>query len=249
MILIDVHEDNVTKKAKNTDLTAHFQRMGVAVEPASLPYNDAFFEGKGPKGTIGVGIERKRLHDMMDCIDTNRFNMQRAGMKMMNAVSILIVEGHWKPHENGLLMEGFSGGMSFGFFGGRGRHQMYAKLRRYLFSVSLAGVIVCYTRDPFHTAYDINEWYQYFQKDWDKHTALMEMQKVAIPTLTDVKPPLVRRWARDLDGIGDKLSAEAARVFKTPIALATADEQRWLRVPGVGVKQAQKIVKAVQGWK
>lgn len=230
------------------DLIPYIKKYGVAVDKAELKWGDAAFEGNGPDGTIMVGIERKRLHDMLSCIDDNHYSAeQKVGMKQMYAVSILMVEGHWKPHDgNGLLMEGFNSGMNFGYCAPRGRRIMYAKLRRYLFSVALAGVIVCYTRDPGHTAYDIVEWFHYFQKRWKDHTGLLEPTKVNIPHLLG-KPSLTRRWAHDLEGVGVKYSLDAERLFKKPYALATADESEWLKIPGVGVKTAQSIVREIMG--
>lgn len=232
----------------SADLIPHIQRIGIRCDKSPLQYGDAAFEGRGPLGTIAVGIERKRLHDMLNCIDDARYTgHQRIGMKQMYQVSVLIIEGHWKPHDgDGMLMEGFSGGISWGYCRYRTQRTMYAKLYRYLISVALSGVIVTYSRDPFHTAFNITEWFQYFQKNWQGHTSLQEMQKIAIPTLNQ-KPSLVRKWAADLDGIGVKLSEDAEKLFKTPIKLAQADESEWLRIPGVGVKTAQQVVKEVWG--
>ena len=50
-----------------------------------------------------------------------------------------------------------------------------------------------------------------------------------------------------MEGIGVKLSLDAERVFKKAGRLAAADETEWLKVPGVGVKTAQSIVREV--WK
>jgi ERCC4-type nuclease len=230
-------------------LVGHIKRIGVQVELTQLQYGDVAFEGKGPDGTIMVGIELKKLHDILNCIDDSRYNMQRVGMKQMYQVSALYVEGHWKPHDSsGLLMEGFNGGVSFGYCKHRTGRTMYAKLRRYLYSVSLSGVLVCHCRDAFHTAYDICELFHYFQKRWTDHTSLLETQKLNIPALTR-RPTLCRKWAADLTDIGVKLSLDAERHFRTPIQLANADEKDWLRIPGVGVKTAQQIVREIMGAK
>lgn len=245
MILLD------SRGGQNQDyintLIGHVRKIGVSIETTQLQFGDVAFEGKGPDGTIMVGIELKKLHDILNCIDDSRYNMQRIGMKNMYQVSALYVEGHWKPHDgNGLLMEGFNGGVSFGYCKHRTGRPMYAKLRRYLYSVSLSGVLVCHTRDAFHTAYDICELFHYFQKKWQDHTSLLETQKLNIPQLAR-KPTLVRKWAADLSDVGVKLSMEAERHFRKPITLATADESEWLKLPGVGVKTAQQIVREIWG--
>lgn len=248
MILIDVNEETDLKKKKNLELIPHIQKLGVSVEKSALEYGDAAFEGMSPQGSILIGVERKRLHDMLNCIDDSRYTgHQRIGMAQMYGVSILIIEGHWRPHDTGgFLMEGFSGGYTWGFCKNKSQRVMYSKLYRYLVSVALSGVIITYSRDPFHTAFNIVELFHYFQKR--DHTALMEMQKFNIPTL-NMKPTLTRKWANDLEGIGTKISALAERNFKSPLALANADESEWLRIPGVGVKTAQSIVREIWGTK
>lgn len=219
---------------------------------ATLLFGDVCFEGNGPHGQMMVGIEMKRIHDMLNCIDDARYSAhQRVGMSQMYKVSILNVQGYWRAHDqSGMLMEGKidKEGKLVWFYcrPNDGRNVMYSKLRRYLFSVSLSGVHVTYTRDIVHTAIDIVEWYHYFQKRWKDHTSLMEMQKLNIPSLTG-KPSLVRRWAADLDGIGVKFSDDAAKLFKKPITLATSDEMDWLRIPGIGVKTAQDIWREIHG--
>lgn len=251
MILVDPRDGNKesSKRGMLPELVAPIRALHVPCEPSHLIFADACFEGRGPLGTVLVGVERKRLHDMLNCIDDARYNAQRVGMKNMYDVSVLMIEGHWKPHdETGHMMEGFSGGMAWGYMKPAGRRVMYNKLFRYLISVQLSGVIVSYSRDLHHTAFNIVEFYHYFQKPWTGHTSLLEMQKFAIPTL-NAKPSLVRKWANDIDGIGTKYSEEAEKLFKTPIKLATSDEMDWLKIKGIGVPTAQSVTKQIWGLK
>lgn len=236
-----------------TELRDMIRRRGVPCDRSPLLFGDVCFEGNGPHGTMLIGIEMKKIHDMLNCIDDARFSAhQRTGMSQMYKVSILNIQGYWRAHdESGLLMEGFlnrDGELKWAYCRPAGRTVMYSKLRRYLFSVSLSGVHVTYTRDIVQTSIDIVEWYWYFQKRWKDHTALLEMQKLNIPSLTG-KPPLVRRWAADLEGIGVKFSDDAAKLFKKPITLATSDEMDWLRIPGIGVPTAQSIWREIHGVK
>lgn len=238
--------------------------QGIACEKSHLPYADACFEGHGPEGLVGVGVERKRISDIIACIDDGRFTgHQRLGMAQMYKFLFLIIEGYWRPDTtNGILMEGHpkrDGTLVWSPYRPGGRVVMYRKLRRYLFSMSLGGVIVCYSRDIHQTAYDICELYHWFQKRWLDHKSLLAMhrgyfwqqdgrtdQLMAIPTMSR-KPSLVRRWAAELKGVGVSLSEDAERVFKTPMALATADELDWLRIPKIGIAKAQSIVKEIGG--
>lgn len=249
MIAVDYRKGG-EKGDKNTpqQLVDLIKRIGVHAELSDLQFGDFAFEGRGPLGTISVGIERKTLHDMLNCIDDARLaGHQLVGMKQMYTVRVVLLEGHWKPHDGeGFLMEGFNGGTSWGYCRYRSQRTLYSKLYRYLISLQLSGAIVVFSRDLFHTAYNVTEWYHYFQKKWDGHTALQELQKVNIPTL-NFKPSLTRLWANDLSGVGMKMSELAERHFKTPIRLANADETEWLKLPGIGVKTAQSIVREIQG--
>lgn len=241
----------VSHEKSSAELKPYISALGIPCEVSPLPFGDACFEGCGPEGRIGVGIERKKLHDMLGCIDDARYTgHQRIGMKSMYQVSILLLEGLWIPHDRtGVLMEGFfdrGGKLCWCECKYRAGRVMYSKLRRYLYSVSLSGVQVCYTRNLLHSAYDIHEWYHYFQKPWHTHTSLLEMQKFHIPTL-NAKPSLVRMWANDLGDVGIVKSEAAERLFRKPITLANADETDWMKIPGIGVKTAQSIVRQVWG--
>lgn len=242
----------VDQRKGSIELLPHLQRFAqsIDVEKSHLEFGDVAFEGKGPDGTLAIGVERKTLHDMLNCIDDARYaGHQRPGMKQLYDLSILMVEGMFKPHDpDGFLMEGFNGGMSWGYCKYRSQRVMYAKLYRYLMSVQLSGVFVTYSRDIIQTAFNVCEWYHYFQKAWDQHISMREMHRIAMPSLI-ARPPLARRWAKELDGIGVKLAEQASRVFKTGLELAEADEREWLRVPGVGVKTAQQIYREVRGLK
>jgi ERCC4-type nuclease len=247
-ILIDYKKGAEKKTNTPQEMVNIINRLGVKAEISDLPFGDVCFEGRGPKGSITIGIERKTLHDMLNCIDDARLaGHQVIGMKDLYDVRIVLLEGHWKAHDpEGWLMEGFNGGTSWGHCRYRSQRQLYSKLYRYLISLSLGGMIVFYSRDLWHTCYNVVEAYHYFQKRFDDHTSMQEIQKVSIPTM-NFKPSLTRRWAHDLEDVGLKISELAERHFQTPIRLANADESEWLRIPGIGVKTAQKIVREIWG--
>lgn len=244
MILVDYREK--PGKRDKEELRAAIQRVGVKTEKEALLFGDIAFEGNGPKGPIMVGIERKRLTDMLTCIDDARYNQQRLGMRSMYQVSYLIIEGYWRPHDpKGTLMESKDGSSWWEFKPG-GRPVMYHKLRRYLFSVQQSGVEILYPRDLFQTAFDVCELFHYYQKPWSSHTSLLHKQILNIPSLIG-EPDLLRRWLAELPHIGVKKMELAARLFKTPQAVANASVLEWMAVPGIGAQSAQDIVNAIEG--
>lgn len=249
----------------SAELRDIIRRYGVNCERQELDYADACFEGNGPDGQVLIGIERKKIDDILKCVDTGRLSGHQAvGMRRMYRFKFVLVEGVWKPDtRTGLLLEERVKPDRTVFWSyqrpGGGR-VMYAKLRRFLFSVQMSGIPVIYTRDIAHTCYDIVELYHWFQKRWREHTSMEQMHRgyswqhetkhheelMVIPSISR-KPPLVRRWAAELDGVGVKLSADAQRIFRTPLDLANADEGDWVRIPGVTMPHAKKIVKQIIG--
>lgn len=248
------------------ELQSLIRKQGINCDKTHLDSADACFEGQGPEGTVLVGIERKRLQDALDCIDTGRLGgFQLPKMRRMYKFRFVVIEGQWKPDRSGVLLEAHVQADHKVYWGDQrygGKRVMYAKLRRYLFSITMAGAHVLYTTDIAHTAYDICELYHWFAKPWRQHTSMQQMytgyawdaevkqseELVMIPTL-DRRPSLVRRWAASLDGIGVKLSADAERVFRTPRALADADEADWLNIPSMTMKSATDLVKQITGRK
>jgi len=237
----------IDSRVGSAELLPPIKRLGVHAELTQLEFGDVCFEGKGPKGIISIGIERKTIHDMLNCIDDARYVAhQRPGMMNMYDKSLLVIEGVWAagsgPNWEGLLITNKGAGWFPLVY--RSQRVMYSKLYRYLLSVSLSGVIITYSMTLEHTAVNICNCYHYFQKKWENHTSLLETQKLAIPDMRG-KPSLVRRWAAQLTGVGVKHSIDAERLFKKASSLAQADELDWLRVPGIGVKTAQNIVKEI----
>lgn len=258
MILVD-------RAVGSFELQSLIQRFGVQCEKTGLDSADAVFEGFGPEGQTLIGVERKKIQDALDCVETGRLGgFQLPKMRKTYKFCFVIIEGVWKPDtRHGFLLRQIDKGDGRPWWsekGHGGRIEKYSKLRRYLFSLTMAGAHVLYTRDITHTAYDICELYHWFSKPWDKHTSMQQMysgywwdrqtghseELMMIPTISG-KPSLVRRWAACLDGIGVKMSADVERVFTTPRALANADEDELMKVPGVGLKTAGDIVRQILG--
>ncbi len=235
----------------SVELLPYLRQLHVPVDITTLEFGDAAFEGKGPGGHVLIGLERKTLHDFLQCIDDSRYaGHQRPGMAAFYNHSYLIIEGKWTvgtpPYYAGVLLEQKKEGWVPLRY--RTQRVMYAKLRRYLFSVGLGGVQILYTQDKFHTAQDIVEAYHYWQKPWEGHTSLRETHKLNLPTLQR-RPSLTRLWASAIDGIGVQKGEDAERLFRSPLELAMADEAAWLKVPHVGVKTAQRVVRQIRGGK
>ncbi len=241
MILVD-------SRVGSRELLPLIKQLGVKAELSELEYGDFCCNGNGPKGQICIGIERKTLSDILQCIDDARYAAyQRPGMARMYDKSILMIEGSWRPREDGILMELFRG-LKWGECRYRSQRVMYSKLYRYLLSMTMGGVIITYSRDMEHTAFNVCEIFHYFSKKWEDHTSLIELQTLNIPDMRG-KPTLVRKWAAQITGVGVKLSQEAETYFKKPLVLANSSESDWIKLPQVGAKTAMQIIREIRGVK
>ncbi len=249
MILIDTRDGpDKTHRIRN-EMLSNIRGLGVLANLQTIPSGDFCFDGYGENGAMTIGIERKSLHDMLNCIDDGRYNMQRAKMGQMFGATLLIVEGVWSVNKAGFMMEqaiNDRGVAYWKFCNQRSKPILYSKLHNYLIGVGLSGVVTTLTRDLYHTCVSVVNTFHYFQKRWQDHTSLLQKQTLNLPSLSG-RPSLVRRWAAEIEGVGVKYSEEAERLFKTPIRLATSDELAWLKIEGIGVKTAQKIIKEIGG--
>lgn len=248
MILLDPRDGPKAQTSK--EIQSYIRKMNVMCDrDHQIEYGDAAFEGNGPEGRILIGVERKTLSDLMNCIEDARYSdKQKQGMKKMYKKSYLMVEGEWGPStgngDKGLLMEKKYGKWSYFYY--RNRPIAYSTVYRYLLSVGMCGVDIQYAKSIEHTAQNLVEMFHYWQKKWANHTAMLDVHHIELPQLMG-KPKLVRKWASDIEGLGIKYSLAAAKIFKTPIKLATSDEMDWLKIDGIGVATAQKIVREING--
>lgn len=246
MILID-------DRTGSKELIVPLNKLGIPTCTLRLEYGDACFEGNGPEGVVSIGVERKALSDMLNCIDDARYSAtQLPGMKALYNLSFLCVEGRWEPQYvkdagAGIIYTAKDSGSWYPYTPFRGaRPVLYAKLYRYLLSLQLAGVMITLSHNLYHTAYNIAEIYQYFQKPWKRHNALREVQKIHLPTMTG-NASLTHRWAANLDGVGVELSESADSHFNSAYDMANADESDWIRVSSrIGARRAMDIVKQIR---
>lgn len=244
MILVDDRE-KLGRDTGPIELHRLIKANGVPCEKSRIEYGDICFEGNGPNGKILIGIERKTLHNMLNCIDDSQYSAhQRPGMNIMYQKSFLLIEGHWRQHEDGWLMEGFNDGSSWGYCKYKGSRVLYSKLYRYLLSVSMSGVTVIYSRNLTQTAYNACEMYHWFQKSWNNHSSLLSTQTLAVPGL-DMQPSLVRKVAAQISNLGTKLSIEAEKRFKTTYRMINSSESDWMSIPKIGAKTAQQIIREI----
>jgi len=236
------------------ELARYFHPFGINPTRTKLEFGDFAFEGNGPNGKVTVGIERKRIEDLLDSMTSKRLSgHQLLGMSDLYDYGYLIVEGIWKPGQHGELLIGKPGGWNT-------KQTPYRAIDNYLATLELrAGMMIRRTAQPEETVFVVVDLYRYWtEKLWKEHRSHEEIYapgseqnsihgrrlKLMGRNLT-VAQKTAENIACQLPGI-DRRARTVASFFKyrsTHIVNAGVDE--WIAA-GIGKGTAEKIVKAVR---
>ena len=224
---------------------------------ARLEYGDAAFVGNGTDDTpILVGIEIKRLNDVLQCIGNGRFiGHQLPGLVNSFNAQYLIVEGAYRRGRDGELMIPRNHSWMPVTLGRRGF--LYRDFEGWLTTIeTMSGVRVRRTdgrRETVSTIMDLHHWWT--EKEYDRHRGLCQFDNSQdfAPML---KPGLVRRVAAQLPGISWVRSHHVAAEFGSVLEMALAGERDWAAIKwktpegrnqGLGAVTARKVVAAIRG--
>jgi ERCC4-type nuclease len=232
-----------------------FRPYGVRVAKTKLDFGDVDFFGNGPQGLSSIVIERKVIQDLITSMYRRRLSgHQLPGMTENYDFCYLIVEGIWRPGEDGAL-EMFNGDGNW--TRGYGRPIPYRAVDNYLATLELqGGVIYRRTATPRETVACVMDLYYYWtEKQWREHRAHAQVyvpDGYTEPTgrrlrLAPREVSLVERVAMQLPGV-DTLGKDAADRFMTVEDMVRADQRDWEEVRGIGKVKAKKIVEAPR-WK
>ncbi len=241
----------VDPRAGSKTLIKPLKKLGLKVQVETLDFGDVCFMGNGPDGPVQVGIEHKRVEDVLDCIKTGRFaSHQLPGLIDNYGVVILLVQGRWRADKaNRLVIEKPGSYREAARFWARphGRKEwLYRHLEHWLASIQFQGGIhVARAEDAEASALYIRALYSWWTvKEWDEHSTLKVFNESgAVPM---VKPTVAAKVAKAVTGIGWDKAHAAARHFRTPEVMTRACANDWAKVPGIGKELARRAVRAMQ---
>lgn len=144
--------------------------IGVVVE--RLEYGDCMFEGSGENGSCVVGVERKRLQDLVNSMVERRLSgSQLRGMYKTYDYIFLVAEGIWRRGKGGEIEELRGREWRPFFSASTKRAVMYRQLAAYLTTLELrGGVRVRRTERASDTAaLYVDLWHWFNDKDWAEH--------------------------------------------------------------------------------
>ena len=226
--------------------------LGPTALAIPVPFGDVCFFGASDTGDpLRIVVERKRISDMANSVIGGRYlyQAQRAHEAGFD-VLVLIVEGQMRPSpdDGSVEVPGWDAAT-----GRKGWKQLvpaisYSRFDQYLTELDyIAGIMVKRSRDVRETAAMVKALWLNFQTPPSRHHSLRRIYTAPVDHALLVRPSLVRRVAKELDGIGWERSADVARRFPTVKAMADADVSDWESIPGVGKKVAMRAVSSIRG--
>lgn len=232
------------------DLAHYFAAWRIPYKLTRLEYGDVAFTGNGPNGMdIPIGIEVKKVRDVLNCITDGRFaGHQLPGLVENYARIWLVVEGAYTvDHSTGLLVS--RRGRRLEPVACGTRQFMYRDLSNWLTTIEIkTGIRIRRTSGRVETARvcaDLHSWWT--NKAWDEHRSHLAFDEPFPDHVPLVRPNLVRRVAKELVGIGWKKSGAVAGKFTSVRAMCRAREKDWIEIEGIGEGLAGKIVAELDG--
>jgi ERCC4-type nuclease len=240
MLLID-------SRIGSQDLAPVLKSFGVPVDLCTLDYGDCAFIGNGAEGRpVPVGIELKKLNDILNCVTTGRFSgHQLPGLVQTYDEVWLVIEGIYRPHPRDGVLETLSGGHWVSVKQGT-RTWMYRDLEHFLTTIEIkGGVRLRRSTDRAETARIVAGLYAWWQKDYIEHRAHLAMNRAHRDTALLTKPSFKFEVAACMPGLGYMKAGCAAGHFGSVREMVNAEEPEWRAIPGVGKVLATRIVNAV----
>lgn len=227
-----------------------------SVTSQRLLCGDICFDGQGPKGLSSIGIERKRLGDMLNSMRSGRYSGgQLPAMLSFYDHCYLFIEGLYRCGPTGDLeylqtrAHPLANALGGGWCPYRLGNQVirYTELDHFISTLqSHTPVRVRTSATDYETCAQIISLYTHYQDPWDSHHA-HESIHVPQSMVTIGKAGLVRKWAADLSGIGWQRSGAVAAKFRTGLELAQAGPEEWATIPGIGKTLAHRAFDQIRG--
>ena len=245
---------SIDRRKGSAELAPLFDGLHVPYQVEELPFGDFSFVGNGVKGPGLIGVERKRIGDLINSMCDGRLvGHQLPGMFEYFDHSYLIVEGVLRPEPTtGILQQGVEdkrGAMWWKDITLGRRRFMWRDLDGFLTTVEHSRVKVRRTDSSWMTAHTVASIYHWYtHKAWSEHDSLRQLHSVPFPVMTmEDKRNIVRRIAKEFAHIGVEKSLAVAMKFRSVWDMVTADRSEWETIPGIGPGISKRVQEEIHG--
>jgi len=241
----------VDDRIGSADLVEPLRAMGLPVEEVRLHAGDVAFWGKGPDGSaLAIGIELKRLGDLVSSIRTGRLSggqlPKLLGSRGAFDYCWLVVEGHWRTNSAGQIV--------VPYYSRKKKQRTWAPLQGGLMASEMekrvmtlelcGGLHVRHTNTAQDThQFIVNLYHWWSDKDMDRHTS--HLTPHTVHAFLPVSP--FRTTVQTFPGIGPRTSLAVERRFHGSLVDAvSAPIEVWASIETVGDKgTTRKLGRAV----
>lgn len=231
-------------RAGSKDYIVPLTTIGVPVTERLLDFGDMEIAGRGPdKRPVLVGVEIKKVGDLLTSIRDGRAAEQLRGMARSYEVRWLLIEGYMGPDHSGALSLQERGR----FIEARGGFT-YQEVAGWLMTMSqTCGVLVKHSASHFESVLWLRAlWLWWTAGEWESHRSHLALYEPPMSGLGFEEPSLCQRVAATLPGIGITRARAAAEHFKTAHNMIVADQRQWMEVEGVGKATAARVAAALR---
>ena len=240
----------VDPRSGSGDIRDRLTAMNLPAETLMLPSGDVSFLGRGKNGVPqAIGIEVKTINELVTAFETGRF----VGKQLPRLVAEydyiwLVVEGVWRYSDHDGVLEVPRGGGDWTPLGFGSKRYMARDIAAFLFTIQLrGGVSLHLSANRGQTVHWLAALYRWWTvKDFDQHRSHLSFHSPQPDKALFIKPSLKRRMAKELDGVEWIKSEVIAKHFRSVVAMTTANEAEWRKVPGIGKTLAGRIVEAMR---
>jgi ERCC4-type nuclease len=232
----------IDPRAGSCELIAPLRKIGYEVKVEEMSFGDLAFKGNGPLAPMQIGIEYKKMEDLIQCLNDDRFlGHQLPGMLALYDRAYLVVEGTplWQSDGGFKNYEGTLHRWR--------RSHSNITLRRLLSAVMKIEELGCRTifmASQSSALTYITTLHDWWQKKWEEHSKKVYMHT---PTLNLIVPSLRQKVAILLPGIGHQKLSLVADNWTNTRSMINASREDWLRLRGIGSKTADSIQEVLDG--
>jgi len=225
-------------KSKYSDghlLPKFFRGIGT---PAPIKHGDFAFFGLWTGGErVGICGDRKRLPDLVQCINDHRHMEQiRAAKDGGYRFQFVVLQDVWRSRADGVAE--YKRGSRW-----KSTDMETTRIDQYLFQLSFyLNIPVIRTVTTKETAERVIHLYHMFQRPPEEHTSLEGIYEppLARPDLYS-RPTLKQEIAFKLPGVGETRSLAASEHFKSVVEMVNAPKEEWLGLHGFGENTVEKL--------
>jgi len=222
---------------------------------------DIVIPGIGKDGKrVTVGIEHKKISDILQCIVNGRFAGQQLPTMLEGCGEEiwLLIEGEKRRGIKGELQV-----KGRGKWKGRQKEEVwrtasvgsrkfsYRDFEKWKLTMTTKTVIkIKETQNRIESKEWINTVHEWWEKGWDEHrsnevTNKSQEGKGGIILIENPVRRLKREIAEKLPGVGHMKAKNTAEKYKSVFDMMIADEREWEEIDGIGEKMAERIVAAI----